>query len=678
MAQVQHLFGDQMQGMIELAWTEPTTGALSRAQLFDVGALDELIDCAYEKNSTTGQNVYIGAALRKPGTFPAARAEDDDYLATVAAYVDLDDAAAASAAKERYGACKATLAVITGNVPAIRGQLWWKLEQPVQDAEDHRKMMVAAAAHFQGDVTVVNPSRVMRLGGSIAWPFKPGRVAEMTAVQIPQDGRPRVVFRQEIEAAFPSAQVVGFYQAPPNDNPLDFNTAGPQRGWISGKLSADWLLAEIQGGRLWHMRMNQLVGHWIMRNWSNAEILNQAAGLTNAGWTVDQTAREMLKSIEGGRKKWQKPEVLREFDPETGSPGDVDQKRGIQFLDMDQINQLQPPTYAIDKLITEQGFTLIWGKQASFKSFFALDMALHMAYGRPFHGRETLPKRVLYIAGEGASGFKNRIGAWRKHYGQAAKGDFYMLATGINMIGKAGADLLIAAIHATNAPFDYIFVDTVARAMLGAEENDASAMGLFIQACDMVRAAFGCGLGAVHHSGKDSGLGPRGSTALPAAVDTDFLVERAEGTQLVTITCKKQKDDEEPAPFRFKAEKIDVSSLGIAGQSSLVMVPGDGAIEEKRELSKAQVDDVLREIDCRWKEKKPWSLAFQTRKEGRFLPMWMSRNYPMSAAEAQNYIEQLLVNGFLTVEIADAKTKVRGLRVLKYHNQAAEVAEVDV
>lgn len=652
LAHLMHVFGDQQKGMVEISWTPADTRDVSKARLFDVGALDEAADFACEVNAIAGQCVYVGAALRKPGTFPTTRTDDSDYYGTVAAYADLDEADAVQHAKAMYQLCKPTVAVITGRTPHVRVQLWWKLEDAFGDPARHKSMMMGIAAVLHGDPTVTNASRVMRLGGTVAWPKKDGRITEMTALAVPSDGRPRAIYSDRLEAIFPPLATIDS-SAP--------SQAG--RGPVSGKLSADWLLAEIQAGRQWHNRVNQLVGHWIMRNWSDAEILATALFLTLPGYSIDQTVREIRQSIAGARRKWQKPDTAQEFD-EAEAPA----ARKIQFLSMAQINDLQPPTYAIDKLITENGFALVWGKQASFKSFFALDMALHMSYGLPFHGRETLPKRVLYIAGEGASGFKNRIGAWRKHYGQVQSDCFHMLATGINLIGKAGADELIAAIKESGLAFEYIFVDTVARAMLGAEENDASSMGLFIQACDMVRAAFGCGLAAVHHAGKDAGQGPRGSTALPAAVDTDFEAVRTESTSLVTITCKKQKDDEEPEPFRFKAEKVDVSSLGIAGQSSLIMLSTDAAAEVKeRKLTYQNVNEFLEITRRDWEAGNPWSNSAQTKKNGRYLPEWISRRFEISIKAAEGYVSELLFNGFMTIEMYDKKTRKNGLKVLKMH-----------
>ena len=46
------------------------------------------------------------------------------------------------------------------------------------------------------------------------------------------------------------------------------------------------------------------------------------------------------------------------------------------------------------------------------KTFVALDMALSIAKGLPFHGLPTKQGAVAYIAGEGARGLLGRIEAW--------------------------------------------------------------------------------------------------------------------------------------------------------------------------------------------------------------------------------------------------------------------------
>ena len=93
------LFGRALDGMIEIAWTDPNTKNLQHAELFDVGDLDTAAEKALEVNARKFCNVYVGAALRKSGTFPGTRAKDDDFHAAWSLHVDLDDDGAPDAAR---------------------------------------------------------------------------------------------------------------------------------------------------------------------------------------------------------------------------------------------------------------------------------------------------------------------------------------------------------------------------------------------------------------------------------------------------------------------------------------------------------------------------------------------------------------------------------------------------
>lgn len=69
-------FDGALGGLVELAWTDPATGALRHGQLFGTDQLDELFERAEALNRVEGSNVYLGAALRKPGTIADRRASD--------------------------------------------------------------------------------------------------------------------------------------------------------------------------------------------------------------------------------------------------------------------------------------------------------------------------------------------------------------------------------------------------------------------------------------------------------------------------------------------------------------------------------------------------------------------------------------------------------------------------
>jgi len=190
-AHVEHLFGGYLDGfhdgLIELSWTDVVPDDSGRhrlrsARLFSTTEIDELISEAARLNAQPMCNVYIGAALRKPDTAPFGRAADKDAWCLTAAYVDLDDEGAAIAAKDIYGKVKPTLVVVTGYAPHTRAQLWWRLDEPLTDPAEWSALIKGMAAAMRGDPTVANPSRVMRLAGSVAWPVKEGRTVEITKI----------------------------------------------------------------------------------------------------------------------------------------------------------------------------------------------------------------------------------------------------------------------------------------------------------------------------------------------------------------------------------------------------------------------------------------------------------------------------------------------------------------
>ena len=294
-----HLFGGPLDGyhdgLIELAWTDKQTGALNHAELFATDKTEELVEAALTLNAVEGQNVYIGQALRKPETPPFGRSSDDDFYALTTNYCDLDAEGAVAAARENYRSCGCppTGVVVTGTKPHTRAQLHWRLDEPETNPEKCRQQNSALCAALSGDPSVVNPGRVMRLGGSIAWPVKKGRVVEATVFRTFDDNRPRTYVPGQLARAFPPQPIAP--QA----------TAAPVLvGGLDLRGEDDTALIEkIKGGEKWHDNVLALTGRWVTLGLSDDEILARAGELTLAGFTVEQTARELRVMIGGARKK---------------------------------------------------------------------------------------------------------------------------------------------------------------------------------------------------------------------------------------------------------------------------------------------------------------------------------------------------------------------------------------
>jgi hypothetical protein len=217
---VEHLFGGYLDGfhdgLIELSWTdikpdESGKHPLRSARLFKTDQIDDLLAEAQRLNSQPMCNVYIGAALRKPSTAPFGRAKDSDCLCLTAAYVDLDDDGAVKAAGDicMGKLVKPTLIVVTGHAPHKRAQVWWRLDEPATDPEQWSALLKGMAGSLRGDPTVSNPSRVMRLAGSIAWPVKEGRTVEMTQIVPLTEPGQNVYSLSHLAALFPPIYTVG-------------------------------------------------------------------------------------------------------------------------------------------------------------------------------------------------------------------------------------------------------------------------------------------------------------------------------------------------------------------------------------------------------------------------------------------------------------------------------------
>src|ERR1043166_1044589 len=165
---------------IEIAFTgrKETDRGPRYAQHFPSSAIEKAVAFAAQMN-TEERNIYLGAGLRKPD-LGKKRSNREDVIALTALYVDIDDKDANQNATEKYKDHPPTATVITGRTPHLRQQLWWKLNEPLRDLVMASQYLQGFARTFGGDPAITSAVGLMRLGGSVAWPRKTRRVAEMT------------------------------------------------------------------------------------------------------------------------------------------------------------------------------------------------------------------------------------------------------------------------------------------------------------------------------------------------------------------------------------------------------------------------------------------------------------------------------------------------------------------
>lgn len=295
-------------GVIEIGWLDNQGRGLIHFSQHDKSQIDELVAIAVQSNLVPGQSCYIRASTvaRWPDGQPG-RTKDTDFIQAPGIWNDIDTPAQLAQAMAVESMVRPTASVETGTEPNKRYQNWFKTSQPFVNGDMVRSLNRRIQMLYGGDPAVINPSRLMRLPGTIAWPTKAGRtVPELTRfiLPAPSDPRPAAYSLSMLEAQLPKEAVVDSHAA----GAASYVSAGastqPVPGMRATLDTTSELMRLIKSGSNWHNNMIRLVAHWVGRGWSTQEILTAAEAFTLPGYTVDATLREVTAAINGARTKW--------------------------------------------------------------------------------------------------------------------------------------------------------------------------------------------------------------------------------------------------------------------------------------------------------------------------------------------------------------------------------------
>jgi len=302
------------------------------------------------------------------------------------------------------------------------------------------------------------------------------------------------------------------------------------------------------------------------------DLLNGKAphGVTPAGlgaWSETYAALVQAHQVDGPAGVRTAFRTLVAADPNLGRlvAGSESRTSGLRLLPADALDTL-PPVRHLDANheIPTESLVSLYGASGSGKTFVALDYAARTAQASP----------VVYIAGEGAVGLAARKLAWCRHH-QLGAGELFFVPQAINLLDEAEVSALIDLIAPLRPAL--LVIDTLARCMIGGDENSARDMGLFVTACDEIRVATGATVLVVHHTGKTGAL-ERGSSALRAACDQMIGLTDEDG--LITLSCEKSKDSAPFTPRTLHLLPVESGRTGEEGQpeTSCVLEPSDRSI----------------------------------------------------------------------------------------------------
>ena len=217
------------------------------------------------------------------------------------------------------------------------------------------------------------------------------------------------------------------------------------------------------------------------------------------------------------------------------------------LLDLNKLYRT-PIFWKIQNWIPESGIVVLCGAPNSGKTFFALDMTMHIASGTNWFGYEVLyPRKCLYLALEGIQNIQLRLQAIKQNKPKLFESAIEHLMIPkkfVNFTCDQELERLIDFMESREVTF--FVIDTLSAALNGEDESSSSGMGRLISKIkNIIYGQLGnpndmtCMI--LHHPGKDSSRGARGHSSLAGAIDTEIILTK--NKEILDAKLKKQRDE---------------------------------------------------------------------------------------------------------------------------------------
>lgn len=199
-------------------------------------------------------------------------------------------------------------------------------------------------------------------------------------------------------------------------------------------------------------------------------------------------------------------------------------KSRLSFLSPSDCEAAPSRGYVLKGFLAPGDIGCIVGAPGAGKSLLSPLLGYAVAQGREIFGMRAKAGGVFYVAAEDPHGMRGRVKALKSTYGDAP--EFQLVAGVSDLLAQESPDLvaLLEAVK-TQRPA-MIFLDTLAMAFPGLEENSAEAMGRVVSVARKL-TKWGAAVVMVHHDTKDGQQGlPRGHSLLNGALDVALHIKR--------------------------------------------------------------------------------------------------------------------------------------------------------
>lgn len=263
----------------------------------------------------------------------------------------------------------------------------------------------------------------------------------------------------------------------------------------------------------------------------------------------------------------------------------------FQALSLNDVLSLPAKEWLIEDIIGVGDIAMMFGKEASGKTFALIDMMFSAAIGGKWAGRFEVarPLKIAYCSDEGRAGLPERFKAAVAWYGQDSiallRENVTVFLDTPQLFDKDSERNTARFIADCKAAFtddlDILFIDTLHNATMGANENDNGDAGIVIQSTKMIRDALGCATIFAHHVTKGTGT-YRGASAYAGSMDNMIEISGQDNPR--SMKCYKAKDAQKFEDAYFHLRPVEGTESVVAewlGDNPIVEKDsrGDGLLE---------------------------------------------------------------------------------------------------
>ena len=487
---------------------------------------------------------------------------------------------------------------------AGRGHTYWRI-QPGSTPEAWTTAQVQLIEHYPGaDVAVKNPSRVMRLPGTLHLKNKANPQLVTFKTRATTDLEPPLM--AEVIEGLPPVSIAEKMLTAPDIKPDLPGNVATARAYLDKLFKAGTVAIEGRGGNqatyqvCCDLRDNGvskdvaleliLASDWNTKGnqpaWSREQLSAPHEPLDNA-YTYAQNAPGAY-AVEEPAKTFANATLAPSLEAQAKSD-----PAASFFMQIDALMNTLDPVMICDPFLIEQELLTVIGSMKLGKTFWTLELLLCVATGLPVLGKYkiNLSGPVAYWSAEGRPGIKRRLRAWCRDRGidyKTLQGKFFYRPDVPRVKDDKDAqdkenrkwlDGIKAEITHNGQRLVAAAVDTLANAIEGSANENTSEMGRYWQTVKGFRDMFGCAILTVGHTGLADDRRLRGWSGSDGTIERQQLMTGPANRKLQAFCLENTlaKDSELFEPIYCKL--VDV------------YLDGDPSNKDRNNISK-----VVREI----------------------------------------------------------------------------------